>query len=318
MKKFNKRFGKIFKRVGPPVVAVSLLVNVLLIGMLVKNKTKVASPSAAPPTKTDQASVQERNDVFAEINPVNGYQLDVTYGDLGPKMLSAGVIDFDKFKNIYEKGGQPLTQDQLDVLTQNTDKKITITRTNAYFLLNFFWALGLANQSKILTDGAMVKQAPGQTANFASTGGWSLGKGDPMNYYAKSNLISLTSDQETEVENVSNNIYRPCCDNPTSFPDCNHGMALLGMLQLMAAHGASENQMYDAAKYFNAFWFPSNYYDLALYFKNKEGESFSQIPGSVILGRDYSSASGWQAAKQWLTNKGIVQPPPQQSGGCGV
>ncbi|PIU74728.1 hypothetical protein COS77_00020 [Candidatus Roizmanbacteria bacterium CG06_land_8_20_14_3_00_34_14] len=95
-------------------------------------------------------------------------------------------------------------------------------------------------------------------------------------------------------------------------------MALLSVLQLMSANGATEKQMYEAAKYYNAFWFPSNYYDLALYFKNKEGKKFSQVSAKIILGKDFSSSSGWQAAKQWLVNKGVVEQPPKQGGSCGV
>ncbi len=185
-------------------------------------------------------------------------------------------------------------------------------------MLNFFWAAGLGNKSKILTDGDMTKYGNNQTGSFASTGGWSLASGDPMNYYAKGDLIPLTQEQEKLVETVASGVYRPCCNNSTAFPDCNHGMALLGVLQLMAKNGATEDQMFEAAKYFNAYWFPGNYYDLALYFKNKEGKNFKDVSGKVILGKEYSSSSGWQEAKQWLTSNGLVEEPPQQGGGCGV
>ena len=154
--------------------------------------------------------------------------------------------------------------------------------------------------------------------NFASTGGWTLAKGNAMNYYSKAPLIPLTQAQAELVESVAANIFRPCCNNSTAFPDCNHGMALLGVLQLMASSGASEAQMYEAAKYFNAFWFPGNYYDLALYFANKEGQAFKDIDAKTLLSREYSSASGWQNAKQWLADKGLIQQPPKQGGGCGV
>lgn len=258
------------------------------------------------------------DNLFDEINPEKGIEIDARYGDLGPKMLAMGVIDLEKLKTTYEKAGQPLTKEQLDILTKGLDKKVAINRENSYFLLNFFWAAGLANKSRILTEGDITKYGKNQIGNFASTGGWSLGKTEPMNYYATENLIPLTQDQERLVEKVSSNIYRPCCNNSTAFPDCNHGMALLAVLQLMASRGATENQMYEAAKYFNAYWFPGNYYDLALYFKNKEGKSFKGIPAQILLGKDYSSASGWQSIKQWLADKGLIKQPPKQGGGCGV
>lgn len=268
--------------------------------------------------KKINADQSTRDELFEEINPESGFEINASFGDLGPKMLASGVIDLEKFKQVYQQNGQPLTDEQLKILTQGSQKKVKITRDNAYFLLNFFWAAGLANRSKILTEGEITQYGKDQLGSFASTGGWSLAKTQPMNYYAGFELIPLDAKQEALVEKVARRIYRPCCNNSTAFPDCNHGMALLAVLQLMAKNGASEKEMFTAAKYFNAFWFPGNYYDLALYFKNKEGKSFKDVDGEVILGKNYSSASGWQQVKQWLADNGLIKPPPKTGGGCGV
>ncbi|KKP85587.1 MAG: hypothetical protein UR89_C0049G0004 [Candidatus Roizmanbacteria bacterium GW2011_GWA2_35_8] len=295
------------------VLSLSLGLNVLALVYVLKpelNKLALKGKEAA--------KKEETANLFNEINPEKGFEINAKYGDLGPKMISLGVIDLEKFKQTYEKSAQPLTKEQLEILTKGSSKKIKIDRDNSYFLLNFFWAAGLANKSKALTEGDIVKYGEGRVDNFASTGGWSLSKTQPMDYYANSSLMPMTPEQETLVEKVASNIYRPCCNNSTAFPDCNHGMALLGVLQLMAGNGATEKQMFEAAKYYNAFWFPSNYYDLALYFKNKEGKKFSEIKAETVLGKDFSSSSGWQAAKEWLINKGIVEQPPKTGGGCGV
>lgn len=257
-------------------------------------------------------------DVFSQINPAQGYEINATYGGIGPKMIEMGVIDLEKFRQVYQQSGQPLTPEQEEILTRGSDKKIKIDQNNSYFLLNFFWAFGLGNKTKILTEGDMVKYGQGQVGNFASTGGWTLAKGDAINYYSKRALVPLTTEQEDLVNKVASNIYRPCCGNSTAFPDCNHGMALLGILELMAANGATEDEMYDASKYINAFWFPGNYYDIALYFKNKEGKDYKDVDARLVLGKDISSAFGAQTVKKWLTDKGIVEPPPKQGGGCGV
>lgn len=275
---------------------------------------KSANPSPVPTIST-----ASRDNLFNEINPVDGYTINAKYGQLGPKMIALGVIDKTKFENTYKNSNQTLTPEEETILNQGTDTNIKITRDNSYFLLNFFWAVGLANKSNVLDNGAMVAYNGKQgAANFASTGGWTLSKTSAMNYYSDAPIISLTADQEKLVESVAANIYRPCCDNPTSFPDCNHGMALLGVLELMAASGANETDMYNAAKYFNAFWFPGNYYDLAQYFKNKENKSFADIDSKTLLSKDYSSATGYGNAKQWLVNNGLLQQPPKQGGGCGV
>ncbi len=304
---------KSVKKIWSVVIIVSLGLNILSLGYLLKPQiVKLISKNK------DAILKKENENLFDEINPVKGFETRVKYGDLGPKMIKSGVIDLEKFKQTYEKSAQPLTKEQLEILTKGSNKKIKIDRDNSYFLLNFFWAAGLANRSKALTEGDIVKYGEGQVGNFASTGGWSLSKTQPMDYYAKSDLIPMTPEQESLVEKVAGNIYRPCCNNSTAFPDCNHGMALLSVLQLMSANGATEKQLFEAAKYYNAFWFPSNYYDLALYFKNSQGKSFRDVPAEIILGKDYSSASGWSKVKKWLADKGIVEQPPEQGGSCGV
>src|SRR3989338_3137838 len=290
---------------GIEIKVISIVVLLVSLNILIKRTNVILEKPASPVKKYAPL-------IISLLALVVVYEIASTYRDLGPKLIEMGVIDFEKFKAIYEKNGQPLTQEQLLILTKGLDKKIKITRENSYFLLNFFWAFGLANKSKVLTQGDMTKYGKDQVGNFASTGGWTLAKDNPMNYYAKRAIVPLTATQEQMVAEVSGNIYRPCCNNSTAFPDCNHGMALLGVLELMAADGASEGEMYEAAKYFNAFFFPGNYYDLALYFKNKEGKSFRQVDSKILLGKDYSSASGWQGAKQWLTQKGIVKEPPRQ------
>ncbi len=299
------------------IVGIVLLIGVYLIPRMpfgVKSLFANISRKQQTVTKTSATT----DEIFNEINPEKGYDIHASYGNLGPDMVKNGVIDLAKFKQTYEQSDNPLTQDQLDILTKRSDKNIVIDRQNQYFLLNFFWAAGLANQTKILSEGDMTQYGKNQIGNFASTGGWTLAQGNPMNYYAQSSLIPLTQAQEALVQKVASNIYRPCCNNPTSFPDCNHGMALLGVLELMAKNNATENQMYEAAKYINAFWFPSNYYDIALYFKNKDGKSFAQEPGQAILSKEVSSATGAQNVKKWLTDHGVEEKTPQSGSGCGV
>lgn len=298
------------------VVVISLLTNIALAAKLNLFDGLNLFRKEVPTVITTKG---DNSELFEEINPTAGFQINASFNDLGPKMIKSGVIDLEKFKSVYAKSNQPLTSEQEKILTEGSTDRIKIDRENSYFLLNFFWAVGLNNKSKILEEGEMVKYGGLKGAgDFASTGGWSLARGATMNYYSKASLIPLTVEQEKLVEKVSSNIFRPCCNNSTAFPDCNHGMALLGVLQLMAGSGATESEMYEAGKYFNAFWFPGNYYDLALYFKNKEKIKFSDIDAKLLLSKDYSSASGAKSVKQWLSQQGLVEEPPKTGGGCGV
>lgn len=289
-----------------------IVINLAIVDYLILKDTTFGNISAFLSERTQKA---ERESIFEQMNPSSGYELPVAYSDLGPKMVSSGVIDLEKFTSLYQgRGG--MSKEESDILTKGSNQKIKITRENSNFLLNFFWAAGLANNSKILTEGQM--KTYGDPGNFASTGGWTLSKEASMNYYAKDNLFKLSQSQEESVARVASGIFRPCCDNSTAFPDCNHGMALLGVLELMASKGATEQQMFEAAKYVNAFWFPTNYYDLARYFKLKDGTDFNKIDAKTILSKDYSSASGYNSIKKWLEEKeGKVQD--QQGGSsCGV
>lgn len=257
--------------------------------------------------------------LIEQINPKEGYTINVKYQDIGFNLLESGVIDFEKFKSIYDRAGAPLTEDQLKIFSkEGLDKEITISSSNAYFLLNFFWALGLVNENPILEEGEITKYGKSRIGSFASTGGWTISIKPVMEVYSNSTIIKLNDEQQGKVEEVAGNAYRPCCSNSTAFPDCNHGMALLGVLELLAANDASVDEMYEAAKYFNAFWFPQQYFDLAVYFKVTDGLDFADIDGKTIVGKDYSSGFGWSKTKKWLASNDLIEKVPQSGGGCGV
>ena len=312
--KFNKEtFPQLL-----PLLLLTIFITIVYTLPRLPNAWRLETQRKIMPTTADIKQSQSAG-IFAQINPPEGYEMKTKYNDIGPSMLEMGVIDLEKFKQTYEKSGQPLTPEQLDILTKGSNKKIRITSDNSYFLLNFFWAFGLANKTRILEEGDMIKYGEGQTGSFASTGGWSLTKsGDSMEYYSKRTIVPLTKEQEDLVNKVASGVYRPCCGNSTAFPDCNHGMALLGVFELMASQGATESEMFQAGKYINSYWFPSTAFDTALYFKNKDGKEFKDIDPKVYLSKDIFSAFGAQTVKKWLIDKGIQEKPPAQGGGCGV
>jgi hypothetical protein len=251
-----------------------------------------------------------------QINPKDGYNLSISYGDLGPQLLASGVISYDGFAAIYQNAGSPLSAEQIDILKNGSDHEIVINAQNAYYLLNFFWAVGLANRNVILTEGPMVQNSDGKFENFASTGGWSLATKPITDLYASLDLIPLTEEQQKLVEQVAQGVYRPCCDNPTHLPDCNHGMAMLGILELMASQDATADQMFEAAKYVNAYWFPQQTLEAAVYLKANQGIDFAGADPRLIVGRSMSSASGSKRVHADLQSKGLLQQAPGQGGSC--
>ncbi|PIR46531.1 MAG: hypothetical protein COV07_03840 [Candidatus Vogelbacteria bacterium CG10_big_fil_rev_8_21_14_0_10_45_14] len=232
--------------------------------------------------------------------------LTLRFGNKGQMLVREGVIDKDKLSAIYEgRGGIP---EEIRGVLLGKIEELVITEENAGIALNFLWALGLANKSKVLSDGQMMNPRYGGAENFASTGGWTLSRGVAMDHYGMHDLVDLSVKGEKRVENVASNIYRPCCDNHTAFPDCNHGMAMLGALSLLGKLDASEDQMYEVAYKLNRMWFPGEYAHLNSYLeKEKKIASIEQM-----VGMKYMSASGHATIMKSLDES------PESGSGCVV
>ena len=272
-------------------------------------------------SKTAQAGSQahaDRGVLLDQINPPHGYELPVRYGDFAPKLIAGGVIDYEQFLKLYQEIGAPLSKQQISILMKGSNEAVVISKENQHFLLNLFWALGLSNRNRILTEGPMMRNGKDQVVNFASTGGWTLGAKLVAELYASQPILTLTDEQQKRLEEVAAGVYRPCCDNPTHFPDCNHGMAMLGLLELMASQDDSVNEMFEAAKYVNAFWFPQQTLELAVLFKTVNNTEFARLDARQVVGPQLSSGSGFQAVHQWLAQNGKLDQAPGGGGSCGV
>lgn len=203
------------------------------------------------------------------------------WGDIGPRLVSAGVIDVAKL----EKATGGLSDGEKAILKGDYKGEVKIGEEESRFLLNTLWALGLAQKSEVLARGPMSGYE--DAAYLASTGGWTVGgEENGIAYLNKSRILTLTEDEEKLVYEVASNTYRPCCDNPTLFPDCNHGAALLGALELAASQGYNEEQLYALALKLNSLWFPEEYRGIA--------EKFPDLSPKEALSAKYSSYSGWQ------------------------
>jgi hypothetical protein len=275
-------------------------------------------PDGARATETDSADHSNMTVHMDQINPPDGVELPVKFSDIGPTLLAAGAIDYPQFVKLYQESGRPLNDQQRDILIDGSDAPVIINKNNAHFLLNLFWALGLTNQNKILTEGPMMQKGKENVVNFASTGGWTLARRPIGKLYASEAIISLTKEQQKRVEEVAQSVFRPCCDNPTHFPDCNHGMAMLGLLELMASQGATVEQMFEAARWVNAYWFPQQSFELAVVIKAIKNLDFAKADARAIVGQQLASSSGFQAVHQWLAQNGQLEEGSGGGASCGV
>ncbi len=265
--------------------------------------------TASPEDNTTLGGNVEVSELQGVVIPPEGFELPVSWGDIGPVLLDIGVIDLPKFE---ETGN--LTDEQKAILTKGTREPIKITQENSRFVVNMLWAIGLAQQNKAYTEGPMGKEYKDRVGSFASTAGWTLGKQEAISYLNNYYIVDLSDEQQDKIAEIAQNVYRPCCGNSTWFPDCNHGMAALGAIELMVANGVSEDEIYKNLLVLNSYWFPSTYIELATYFK-EQGEEWNQVDAKLVLGQEYSSAQGYQATRQKI--KSLPQPP-QGGGSCGV
>ncbi len=253
-------------------------------------------------------------DVFAQVTPEAGINTGVAFGDSIQKLIAAGALDPHKLKRSTNR--LPDWVERL--LTEASTEPIVFTRATAPYLVDLLWPVGLANRV------AFNEKSPINTvsiANFASTGGWTLGRepnGDV--YFNKVDAVRMTERQETAALDVATNCFRPCCDNSTFFQDCNHGSALLGLIELAASQGATAEAIYPMALAANAYWFPDQYAKTALSFWSFERRWWSDIAPRRLLGADFSSLSGWQRnVNLRLRRTGIDLPPdPRGQPACGI
>lgn len=242
-----------------------------------------------------------------KVIPEKGFELPISWGDLGPRLIEIGVIDKAKFLEVVN-----LNSDEEKMLLEGTDKNIIINSDNSQFVVDFLWAIGLAQKSLAYETGPLGTDYKKDVGNFASTGGWGLAKGEAVDYLGKYDLFDLSIEQHKRVEEIAKNVYRPCCGNSTWFPDCNHGMAALAAIEMMVSKNLSDNEIYANVLKLNSFWFPSTYMTTAKYFQ-KEGKDWSEVDPKIILSEEFSSGRG--AAE--VANK--VDPVSVQGGGgCGA
>jgi hypothetical protein len=277
-------------------------------------------PAAAPFARAAGVTGGGGSSVFdetvASVIPEQGFQNRIRLGDSVMRLSRQGVIDASKFKQLYgDRGGLP--PELQDVLTSPSEQPVHLTRQSANFYVNLLWPLGLSN-FMAANERSPVK---GESLfNFASTGGWTLGReANGGQYFNKMRAVELTPEQEALAVRVAESTYRPCCDNSTFFQDCNHGSALLGAFELGASQGLTEDELYREAVAFNSFWFPSNYIQIALYFKAVKGVDWANVDPKTVMGKDFSTASGNARIRAEVARiPDLIPNQPRQGGSCGV
>ena len=277
--------------------------------------------------------------LFAQVTPQTGYTLSFKWGGSIKKLVDAGALNVSNLTIILNNSHQPLTLSEKEILNGTYTGYIQFNSTNTEFVQIVLWGLGINNNNTIITKGPIInastpyadsinanstlKQRLNQNVTsqwvashyFASTGGYGpIGKLQ----MGMLNVINLTPLEQGEMYDVATHSYRPCCDNPTAFPDCNHGAAALGLIELLASQGANQTQMFSAVRYFYQYQFPQQYAEIAAYF-DSQGMNYSQVNSGVVMGFNFSSYSGFSNVNQYLQKNGILQQlSGSSSASCGA
>lgn len=241
-------------------------------------------PWAAPKVRNGGPGAE----VYQEIMPEKGVDTGLIFGDAIPRLIAAGALDPDKLRALGD--GLPPWVERLFAAPSETP--IVFTRERAPYLVNLLWPIGLSNRA------AFDRRSPIDNLrlpSYAGTGGWTLGRAaNGYVYFDAVEAVAMTPRQAALALDVASNSFRPCCDNSTFFQDCNHGSALLGLIELAASQGAAAERIYGIALTANAYWFPREYAKTALYCRYFEGLPWTAVPARLILGAAYSSLDGWR------------------------
>ena len=270
-----------------------------------------AYPIIPPP-----ASYPLYEETLSRVLPAKGFQSRIALKDSILRLVEHGVIDRGKFFMTYGQNNYPA--EFANILSQPSHREILLTTANANYYVNLLWPIGLATRMAANAESPLVGES---VDGFASTGGWTLGvAASGGSYFNQFSVVTLTEEQEARVVRIAKSTYRPCCNNSTFFQDCNHGSALLGVLQLGASQGLSDDEIYREALAFNSFWFPAYYLRTALFFKLVRNTEWAEVDPRVLLGRDYSAGGPWQenVASRVDAIPGLIPRAPGGGAGCGV
>jgi hypothetical protein len=256
------------------------------------------------------------DEATASVVPPAGLQSRIVLKDSILELVRYGVIDRGKYFAL-RRGIGPMPEELSQVLSEPSDQPIRLTSQNASDYVDLLWPLGLANRMVANLRSPLIGKS---LSNFASTAGWTLGEQQNGGaYFSKYPIVEMTPAAEALAVRVAKSTFRPCCGNSTFFQDCNHGSALLGVLELGASQGLNEEALYREALAFNSFWFPDYYIRTALYFKVVRKTDWRDADPKIIMGADFSAQRPWQRNVQVpLAAIPDLIPEPKGGANCGA
>lgn len=244
-----------------------------------------------PKTQAYPVSIEE---ISEKIAPSAGVYIPVAWGNLLNDLRLIGAVDPLLLNETLSKSQvESLTAEEYSLFYENSTRRIQLNSESKTFLLYVFWAFGLSNNNTILDGHAHM--LGNQTSPVGIT------------KYGSVNILKLTPEQQTLVEDVALNSYRPCCNAATIIPDCSHGFAALGFIELLASKEFSREEIFRNLLLFNTYMFTKQYIDIALYVEEQD-QSWAQVNATQILGYSHSSLEAYLTMKKYLAENNLYDP----------
>ena len=74
--------------------------------------------------------------------------------------------------------------------------------------------------------------------------------------------------------------------------------------------------MFEAAKYVNAYWFPQQTLETAIYLQSNQSIDFADANTRLVVSDKFSSASGANMVHESLQANGLLKETPGQGSSC--
>lgn len=218
---------------------------------------------------------------------------------------------YDAFVQVYARAGQPLSEEQRTILQSGSDALITMDHSNSYFLLNFFWALGLVNSNPLLVSRTLVANGGSRSMAMPLPVAGNLQSNQSTNYFRAPVWSRWMRFSKHAWKRQSRGSIARVATTPQVF-----------RLQPWHGHARSTgsdgharfdvDEMLHAARMVNTYWFPSQSQELMLYYQGKHNIEFDDIPPREAVGNERFSSRGFVQVHEWLVSNGKLNVPKSE------
>ncbi len=290
------------------IVAVVSVSALILFSMFTSGRTNNGSALLQTPPLYGSNSIDFQA-LVQTVYPASGFVLPIKWGNSVKILLESGALNMTALVSAIEASKQNVTPYETEIMNGVFNGYINVNSSDSAFLLYVLWSLGVNNNNYIINDGPISKF--GNPDQYASTGGYlPLGRLQLGALY----ILNLTASQEQEAIDVSEKTFRPCCNNPAMFPDCNHGAAELALIEMMSAQGYNESTIFQVLRNFLSMYYPQNMFDEAVVFAS-QGINFSSVPANTTVSYSLFSAAGAQNVGNYIQKYGLIPSRSASSGG---